>query len=117
AVFADSPLRIAAAAGLIAALPLLYCYVQVSGLLFLGLLWTRASDIAIWSHGLPSIALPFGCLLLLFSLARRIQAGQRITAAAVLPLLPVLPYALVVLLSVFWSIYPERALDQSLELF
>src|SRR4051794_8190274 len=68
AVFADSPLRLALAFGLLGALPLLYLYVQVSGLLFLGLLWTRASDVAIWQHGLPSIALPSGLLLLLFSL-------------------------------------------------
>ena len=59
---------------------------------------------------------PVGCLLLLFSLARRIQQGQRISLTLVLPLLPALPYAAVVFLSVFWSIYPERALDQSLEL-
>jgi putative inorganic carbon (hco3(-)) transporter len=78
-------------------------------LAFLGVLWARVSDVAVWIHGFPSIATPFSILLIINSLARKLLAGERIGLANFRDLAVTLPYAAVVLLSPFWSAFPGRA--------
>jgi O-antigen ligase len=95
-------------------LPLLVIHVELGGLAFLALLWTRVSDVAVATHGAPSIAAPFGLLLILASLTRRIAAGERIGLADLSPFVPVAPYLAVVLGSVLWSEWPDRALDSGI---
>jgi O-antigen ligase len=95
-------------------LPLLVIHVELGGLAFLALLWTRVSDVAVATHGAPSIAAPFGLLLILASLIRRIAAGERIGLADLSPFVPVAPYLAVVLGSVLWSEWPDRALDSGI---
>jgi putative inorganic carbon (hco3(-)) transporter len=90
-------------------LPLVLFYLELGVLAFIGVLWARVSDIAIWIHGFPSITTPFSIFLIANSLVRKLLAGERIGLATFRDLAITLPYAAVVLLSAFWSAHPGRA--------
>src|SRR5581483_9029105 len=83
---------------------------------FLGMLWARVSDVGIAEHALPSLAVPFGVLLIGLSMARRLAAGERIGAHTFRGLFPVLPYLTLVALSPLWADAPERALASAVDL-
>ena len=66
--------------------------IDIAGVLFLSLLWARASDVGIAEHGLPSLAVPFAVLLLGGALWRRLLAGEHLGATMFNTLFPLLPY-------------------------
>jgi putative inorganic carbon (HCO3(-)) transporter len=84
--------------------------------LFLSLLWARASDVGIAEHGLPSLAVPFAIVLLGAAMWRRLLAGERLGPTTFNTLFPLLPYLVVVTLSVLWSASADRALSAASEL-
>jgi O-antigen ligase len=89
---------------------------DVPVVLFLSVLWARASDVGIAAHGLPSLAVPFAALLLGAAVARRLLAGERLEPSTFSALFPLLPYLVVVSLSVLWSTSPDRALSAATDL-
>jgi O-antigen ligase len=89
---------------------------DVAAALFLSVLWARASDVGIAEHGLPSLAVPFAVVLLGVALWRRLRAGERLGPATFKALFPLLPYLVVVCLSVLWSTAPDRALSAAIDL-
>jgi O-antigen ligase len=90
--------------------------IDVAAALFLSLLWARASDVGIAEHGLPSLAVPFAVILLGVAMWRRLLAGKRLGAKTFNTLFPLLPYLVVVSLSVLWSASMERALSAAIDL-
>jgi O-antigen ligase len=90
--------------------------IDVAVALFLSLLWARASDVGIAEHGLPSLAVPFAVVLLGAAMWRRLLAGERLGAKTFNTLFPLLPYLVVVSLSVLWSASMERALSAAIDL-
>ena len=90
-------------------LPIVLVHLELGGLAFLGVLWARVSDVAIKFHGFPSLALPFGALLIGVSLIRKLVQGERITSSTFKDIYPSLPYVLVVLLSGLWAAFPGVA--------
>jgi O-antigen ligase len=90
--------------------------IDVAAALFLSLLWARASDVGIAEHGLPSLAVPFAVILLGVAMWRRLLAGERLGAKTFNTLFPLLPYLVVVSLSVLWSASMERALSAAIDL-
>lgn len=90
--------------------------IDVAVALFLSLLWARASDVGIAEHGLPSLAVPFAVILLGAAMWRRLLAGERLGAKTFNTLFPLLPYLVVVSLSVLWSASMERALSAAIDL-
>jgi O-antigen ligase len=90
--------------------------IDVAVALFLSLLWARASDVGIAEHGLPSLAVPFAVILLGAAMWRRLLAGERLGAKTFNTLFPLLPYLVVVSVSVLWSASMERALSAAIDL-
>jgi O-antigen ligase len=90
--------------------------IDVAVALFLSLLWARASDVGIAEHNLPSLAVPFAVILLGAAMWRRLLAGERLGAKTFNTLFPLLPYLVVVSLSVLWSASMERALSAAIDL-
>jgi O-antigen ligase len=90
--------------------------IDVAVAVFLSLLWARASDVGIAEHGLPSLAVPFAVVLLGAAMWRRLLAGERLGAKTFKTLFPLLPYLVVVSLSVLWSASMERALSAAIDL-
>jgi O-antigen ligase len=90
--------------------------IDVAVAVFLSLLWARASDVGIAEHGLPSLAVPFAVVLLGAAMWRRLLAGEHLGAKTFKTLFPLLPYLVVVSLSVLWSASMERALSAAIDL-
>jgi putative inorganic carbon (HCO3(-)) transporter len=90
--------------------------IDVAVALFLSLLWARASDVGIAEHGLPSLAVPFAVVLLGAALWRRLLAGERLGLTTFNTLFPLLPYLVVVSLSVLWSTVADRAVSTAVDL-
>jgi putative inorganic carbon (HCO3(-)) transporter len=90
--------------------------IDIAVVVFLSVLWARASDVGIAEHGLPSLAVPFAVVLVGAVIARRLRAGERLGPRTFSALFPLLPYLVVVMLSVLWSSSPDRALSAAIEL-
>jgi putative inorganic carbon (hco3(-)) transporter len=84
--------------------------------LFLSLLWARASDVGIAQHGLPSLVVPFAVVLLGYAMWRRLLAGERLGPKTFNTVFPLLPYLVVVSLSVIWSSFTDGALSTTIDL-
>jgi len=90
--------------------------IDILAAVFLSLLWARASDVGIAQHGLPSLAVPLTVVLLGAALWRRLLAGERVGPMTCNTLFPLLPYLLVVSLSVLWGDVTDGALNTAVEL-
>jgi putative inorganic carbon (hco3(-)) transporter len=111
-----SPFRVVLIGAAMALAPVLLLNLDLAAILFPAFLWARVSDVSIAEQGLPSLAVPFAIGLLGVALARRLVAGERIGAATFRGLLPVLPYVAVVVASIAWSAFPDRALTTAVGL-
>lgn len=105
-----SPFRMAVIVALLASLPVLMVHFELLPPLFLGFLWARVSDVAVATHGVPSIATPLAALLLGSSLLKKLMAGQPLGFRTFGDLALALPYTSVVALSTLWSAFPARSL-------
>ena len=105
-----SVFRVALMGAAMALAPVLLLNLDVAAVAFPAFLWARVSDVGITEQGLPSLAVPFALGLLGIALGRRLLAGERIGLATFGGLLPVLPYVGVVVASIAWSAFPDRAL-------
>jgi O-antigen ligase len=108
-----SPFRMAVIVTAIASVPIIVVHTALLSPIFLGLLWARVSDVAVATHGVPSIATPVAAALLAWSLFRKIRSGEGISLKTFGDLGLALPYVAVVTLSPLWSAVPARAFDAS----
>ena len=93
-----------------------YSVGPLSAAIFLSLLWSRASDVGIAQHGLPSLVLPLAVVLVGAALWRRLRGGERLGPMTFAALLPYLPYLSVVSLSALWSNVADNAVNAAVEL-
>ncbi|MFN0074219.1 MAG: O-antigen ligase family protein, partial [Chloroflexota bacterium] len=108
-----SPFRMAVIVLAMASLPLVMVHVALLPPLFMGILWARISDVAIATHGIPSIATPVAAGLLALSLVKKVLSGQKISLHTFGDLALAMPYIAVVTLSPLWSAFPARAFNVS----
>jgi putative inorganic carbon (HCO3(-)) transporter len=90
--------------------------VDLTAALFLSLLWSRASDVGIAQHGLPSLVVPVAGVLAGAALWRRLRTGERLGLSTFRSMFPLLPYLVVVGVSVLWSTVPDDAVGTAVEL-
>jgi O-antigen ligase len=108
-----SPFRMAVIVTAMASIPLVIVHTTLLLPTFLGLLWARVSDVAVATHGVPSIATPVAALLLAWSLFNKVRSGDGISLKTFGDVGLALPYVAVVTLSPLWSAVPSRAFDAS----
>jgi O-antigen ligase len=108
-----SPFRMAVIVTAIASVPVIMVHTALLSPIFLGVLWARVSDVAVATHGVPSIATPVAAGLLAWSLFRKIRSGEGISLKTFGDVGLALPYVAVVTLSPLWSAVPARAFDAS----
>lgn len=106
-----SPFRMSVIVMGMASVPLVMVHAWIMPALFAGVLWARVSDVAVATHGVPSIATPIAAVLLAVSLVKKILSGEKINFHTFGDLALAMPYVAVVSLSPLWSAVPSRAFN------